>query len=93
MPGASAIGRDIKGGDALVGVDDLQAEPVGRDAFFIVNLEWRSDGAVDVGPSYVDDTQGGVCEGRKGVGKEIEVVRATAGTLIYDLEKTIFVSR
>ncbi len=58
-PRGAAVGADLEAGDGAVGVDDLHAEPVGRDAVFVVQLQGRRDPAVDEGPGHGDDAGGG----------------------------------
>jgi hypothetical protein len=58
----------------LVCIDDLHAEPICRNAVFVMELERRGDGAIDIVPAYVDDAQGGVGEGGEGIWEEIKVI-------------------
>lgn len=90
MPGGSAVGGNFELGNSLVGVDDLHAEPVGRDTFFEVELERGGDGAVYVVPGYVDDAFGEGGEGGEGGGVEIQVVGSAAGTLVSNLRVVSF---
>lgn len=84
-PGGTAVGADLEAGDGAVGVDDLHAEPVGGHAVLVVQLQGRGDPALDEGPADGDDARRGRRQAGEGVGEEVEVVGATAGTLIYDL--------
>lgn len=89
LPGFAAIGRDLEGSDAFVGVHDLHAEPVCRNTFLVVQLQRGGYRAGDVGPRYVDDTNAWLCEGGEGIGEEVEVIEAATGTLINNLGRTL----
>lgn len=85
MPGAASIGADLEAFHALVGVDHLHAEPVCRNALFVVQLQRRRDVAGYVVPGHVDDAVDLRRQGREGGREEIQVVFATGRALINDL--------
>ena len=84
-PSRSAIGTDFETRDWFVRVDDLHAEPIGRDAFFVMEFERSGDGALYDLPGNVDNTEGLVGEGGEGIGEEVKMVGSTAGALIDNL--------
>ena len=85
LPSRTTVRADLQGRDALVRIDHLHTEPVGRDAVLVVELQRRRDGAVDEVPGDGDDALGLRGEGGEGVGEEVEVVQAAAGALVNDL--------
>lgn len=87
MPRASTIRANFQLGDCFVGIDDLHTEPVFGHAFFVVHLQRRGDGAIDIRPCNVNDTCARSSEGGERSGEEIKVVCAAAGTFINDLER------
>ena len=58
----------------MVHIDYLHAKPICRDAVFVMKLKGCGDGAIDVVPAYIDDTQGGVGEGGEGIWEEIKMI-------------------
>jgi hypothetical protein len=89
LPGAAAVGADLELGDGLVGVDDLDGEPVLRGALLVVQVQGGSDAAADELVRRLDDAIG-AADGGEGVGEEIEVALLALGALVDDLEELAF---
>lgn len=84
-PGAAAVGADLETRDGLVGVDDLDREPVGGGAALVVQVEGRGNAAGDELVRGVDDAVGAT-NGLEGVGEEIEMAGVALGALVNDLK-------
>lgn len=86
LPGAAAIGGNLDALDGLVGVDDLDGEPVGGGALLVVQNKRGGDAALDELVRGLDDAVG-AADCLKGIGEEIEVAGVTFGALVNDLLK------
>ncbi|KAI6756235.1 hypothetical protein HG530_011971 [Fusarium avenaceum] len=86
LPGAAAIGGNLDALDGLVGVDDLDGEPVGGGALLVVQNKRGGDAALDELVRGLDDAVG-AADCLKGIGEEIEVASVTFGALVNDLLK------
>lgn len=85
-PRVALIGGDLELRGTAVGIDDLRAEPVLRDAGLHVDLERARDvRARYVIPGQVDDSLGFIGEGFKGVGEKVEMVVTAARAFVNDL--------
>lgn len=84
LPGATTVSGNLHALDGLVGVDDLDGEPVGGSALLVVKHEGGGDAALDELVGSLDDA---VCaaDGFEGVGEEIEMAGVTFGALVDDL--------
>jgi hypothetical protein len=84
FPGLTAVDRYLDILDRLVGVDDLDGEPIGRGARLVVKHKRSSNATLDKLVGGLDDT---VCaaDGLEGVGEEIEMAGFALGTLVDNL--------
>jgi len=85
-PGLAAVGRNLDALDGLVGVDNLDGEPVGGGTGLVVENERSGDAALNELVRGLDDA---VCaaDGLEGIGEEIEMAGVTLGALVDDLDK------
>lgn len=85
-PGLTAVGGNLDALDRLVGVDDLDGEPIGGGTGFVVKNKRSGDAALNKLVRCLDDA---VCaaNGLEGVGEEIEMAGVTLWTLVDDLDK------
>lgn len=86
LPGAATVGGNLDALDGLVGVDDLDGEPVGGCALLVVQDKRGGDAALDELVRGLDDAVG-AANCLEGVGEEIEVASVTLGALVDDLLK------
>jgi hypothetical protein len=87
LPGVAAVSGNLNTLDGLVGVDDLDGEPVGGSTLLVVKHERSGDAALDEFVGRLDDA---VCaaDGFEGVGEEIEMAGVTFGALVDDLTES-----
>ena len=85
-PGLAAVSGNLDTLDRLVGVDDLDGEPVGGGTGLVVKNERSGDAALNKLVRGLDDA---ICaaNGLEGVGEEIEMAGVTLGALVDDLDK------
>lgn len=89
-PGLAAINRDLNALDRLVGVDNLDGEPVGRSTRLVVKHKRSGDATLDKLVRGLDYT---VCaaDGLECVREEIEMAGIALGTLVDNLDKLVTV--